>query len=216
MKRRSVFGLIAMTIMLTVVGCTARATALGGCTSEDLMPVIYLYPREDNTEISVKLDYNGTLTTLDPSFNIENGWKVTAGTNGKITLGENSYDYLYWEGVPNNQYNFFSGFCVKGEETEAFLNDKLNYLGLNDSETSAFISYWLPQMKDNDYNVISFQEGAYTNNARLTVEPAPDSVIRVFMAWYPSNKNVKILPQYLDSVSRSGYSVVEWGGNKVK
>ena len=71
-------------------------------------------------------------------------------------------------------------------------------------------------MKDNKYNVISFQEGAYTNNAKLEVTPKPDSVIRVFMAWYPSEKEVKILPQDISGASRSGFSVVEWGGNKVK
>ena len=216
MKKNSVFGLIAMTLMLSVVGLSAKATNLGGCESADAKPVIYLYPTQDNTEISVSLDYNGTLTTLDPAFNIEKGWKVTASPDGKITLGDKSYEYLFWEGVPDNQYNFFSGFCVKGSETETFLNEKLHYLGLNDTETKAFIDYWLPHMKDNEYNVISFQEGAYTNNARLKVEPEPESVIRVFMAWYPSQKHVKILPQYLDGSARHGYSVVEWGGNKVK
>ncbi len=216
MKKNSVFGLIATIAMLSVVGCTVKETNLGGCESADLKPVIYLYPTQDNTEITVTLDYNGTLTTLDPEFNIENGWKVTATTGSKITLGEKTYDYLYWEGNPNNQYNFFSGFCIKGSETESFLNEELHYLGLNDAETKAFIDYWLPQMKDNEYNVISFQEGAYTNNARLKIDPEPESVIRVFMAWYPSQKHVKILPQYLDGAARHGYSVVEWGGNKVK
>lgn len=215
MKKRSMASVVATALMLVAVGFTAKSTLIS-CDQPDLKPVIYLYPQQDNTEITVTLDYNGTLTTLDPAFNVENGWKVTAGTDGKITLGEQTYDYLFWEGIPNNQYNFFSGFCVKGADTEGFLKIQLPYLGLNEAETKAFIDYWLPQMKDNDYNVISFQEGAYTNNARLNVEPAPQSVIRVFMAWYPSQKHVKILPQYLDGANRSGYSVVEWGGNKVK
>ena len=213
MKKSSIFGIIAVLLMTAVVGCSNEQT---NDTGQDLKPVIYLYPQQDATQITVKLDYNGTLTTLDPAFNIENGWSVTANSNGQITLDDKTYGYLFWEGNPNNQYDFYSGFCIKGSETEDFLKSKLPYLGLNDSETSAFISYWLPMMKDNKYNVISFQEGAYTNNAKLEVTPRPDSVIRVFMAWYPSEKEVKILPQGISGASRSGFSVVEWGGNKVK
>lgn len=213
MKKRSFVGIIASLAMMAVVGCSTGTISAQGA---DLKPVIYLYPEQDGTEISVTLDYNGTLTTLDPEFNISNGWTVTANKDGQITLGDKQYKYLFWEGNPNNQYNFFSGFCVKGSDTENFLREKLAYLGLNSSESQEFIDFWLPQMKDNKYNVISFQEGAYTNNARLDVSPQPSSVIRVFMAWYPSEKEVKILPQYLDGASRSGFAVVEWGGNKVK
>ncbi|MBQ3797659.1 MAG: hypothetical protein II842_15520 [Butyrivibrio sp.] len=213
MKKRSFVGMIAVALMTVVVGCSNGMVQAEG---PDLKPVIYLYPQQDGTEITVKLDYNGSLTTLDPAFNTDNGWTVVANTNGQITLGEKSYNYLYWEGNPNNQYDFYSGFCIKGSDTESFLRSKLPYLGLNDSETNEFINYWLPMMKDNKYNVISFQEGAYTGNAKLDVTPKPDSIIRVFMAWYPSDKEVKILPQDISGASRSGFSVVEWGGNKVK
>ena len=42
--------------------------------------------------------------------------------------------------------------------------------------------YWLPRMQGNAYNLISFQSDRYTETARLTIEPEPDSVLRVFMA----------------------------------
>ena len=213
MKKRSVYGFIAVAILMAVVMCSNRAVYASG---PDLMSVIYLYPQQDATEITVTLDYNGTLTAQDPAFNVENGWSVVANTDGQITVGDKTFSYLYWEGNPSNQYDFYSGFCIKGSDTEDFLKSQLPYLGLNEAETSAFISYWLPMMKDNKYNVISFQEGAYTNNAKLDVYPKPDSIIRVFMAWYPSEKEVKILPQDIRGASRSGFSVVEWGGNKVK
>ncbi len=45
--------------------------------------------------------------------------------------------------------------------------------------------YWLPRMQDNAYNLISFQSGALHGAERLTIDPAPDSVLRVFMAWKP-------------------------------
>lgn len=216
MGKLKVLGILLAVTMVasSSFGCKACDEEVSG--GADLKPVIYLYPEQDGTEISVTLDYNGTLTEHRPEFNIDSGWKVTANKDGKITLGDATYDYLYWEGIPNNKYNFFSGFCVKGADTESFLYEKLAYLGLNETESKEFVDFWLPQMKDNTYNVISFQEGAYTNNAKLKVEPEPASTIRVFMAWYPSQKPVKILPQYLDPAQRHGYSVVEWGGNKVK
>ena len=71
-------------------------------------------------------------------------------------------------------------------------------------------------MEGNEYNVISFQDRTYKKNAKLTITPEPDSLIRVFMAWYPSDKFVKINPQALDKGSRDGFTVVEWGGNQVK
>ena len=40
---------------------------------------------------------------------------------------------------------------------------------------NAFIIYWLPKLEHNAYNLISFQSDAYTNAAKLTVTPAPDS-----------------------------------------
>ncbi|WP_292212768.1 hypothetical protein [Butyrivibrio sp.] len=185
-------------------------------TGRDLKPVIYLYPTEDNTEISVSLDYDGNLVELIPEFNAENTWNVTANTDGRITFEGQEYDYLFWEGDPDFSYDFFSGFCVAGQDTEAFLDEKLHALGLNDTETEEFMEFWLPMMQDNPYNMISFQTDSYTNGARLSVSPEPDSVIRVFMAWYPTDKFVKINPQYIEGADRSGFTVVEWGGNKVK
>ena len=41
------------------------------------------------------------------------------------------------------------GFCVKGEDTAAFLEDALSKLGLNRKEANEFIVYWLPLMEQN-------------------------------------------------------------------
>ncbi len=218
MRKRMVACLVLLGIIATTVcGCGGGSGNNGSSTdSGDLKPVIYLYPTEDDTDISVSLNYDGNLVELIPEFNAENTWNVKADKDGKITFEGSTYDYLFWEGDPNYSYDFYSGFCVKGSKTEKFLNEKLHMLGLNDAETAEFIEFWLPMMKDNAYNVISFQGNTYYNGAKLSVTPAPDSTIRVFMAWYPSEKNVKINPQYLETPERTGFTVVEWGGNKVK
>ena len=71
-------------------------------------------------------------------------------------------------------------------------------------------------MQDKPYNVISFQTNCYTDNAKLTITPKPDSMIRVFMAWYPSQEYVSIEKQELITPSRQGFTVVEWGGTQTK
>ena len=177
-------------------------------------PVIYLYP-EDTTEVSVTLDINGDLTTTYPKY--ENGWTVTADPDGTLTddLGK-SYNYLYWEAETDATFDMSEGFCVKGSETAEFLENALSELGLTRREANEFIVYWLPLMEGNEYNVISFQSEAYTDNAKLYVNPEPDTLIRVFMTWYGSKKPVEIKEQKLTAPERKGFTVVEWGGSMVK
>ena len=75
---------------------------------------------------------------------------------------------------------------------------------------------WLPKMQDNPYNLISFQSEAYTDAAKLDIDPTPDSVLRVFMAWKPLGRPQTIEPQTFASFERNGFTVVEWGGCEVK
>ena len=177
-------------------------------------PVIYLYP-EKETEVSVSLDLNGKLTCTYPEY--KSGWQVTAAPDGTLTDKKGqTYNYLYWEADLRANYNLSKGFCVKGEDTAAFLEIALSKLGLNRREANEFIVYWLPQMEQNPYNIISFQTSAYTDAAKLNVNPAPDTLIRVFMTFKASESYVEIPSQSLTAPARSGFTVVEWGGTQVK
>lgn len=177
-------------------------------------PVIYLYPEEE-TEISVTLIPDGRLTCTYPAYN--DGWTVTASPDGTLTDAKGrTYNYLYWEGETYARYDLSKGFCVKGEDTAVFLEDALEKLGLTRREANEFIVYWLPQMQDNPYNIISFQTGIYTNAAKLAVNPAPDTLIRVFMAWQASDTPVVLENQELSAPDRTGFTVVEWGGAEMK
>ena len=71
-------------------------------------------------------------------------------------------------------------------------------------------------MEPNPYNLITFQQEAYTDAAPLTVTPAPDSILRVFMAWQPLEAPVDIPAQTLPAFDRHGFALVEWGGAEVK
>ena len=175
-------------------------------------PVIYLYP-EAETDVSVSLSLNGQLTCTYPAY--RNGWQVTAAPDGTLTdAGGQTYNYLYWEGIVDAQWDFSQGFCVKGADTAAFLEESLAQLGLTRKEANEFIVYWLPLMEQNPYNLISFQKEAYTDGAKLQVSPAPDTTIRVFMAWQASENYVNLEPQELTAPERRGFTVVEWGGTE--
>lgn len=176
-------------------------------------PVIYLYP-EDTTDVSVKLTVDGRLTCTYPKY--EDGWKVVAHPDGTLTDEKGqTYSYLYWEALTDAEYDFSKGFCIKGEDTAEFLEDALAELGLNRREANEFIVYWLPRMEQNEYNIISFQTDAYTESARLDISPAPDTLIRVFMAYKPTQEFIEIEVQELDAPERVGFTVVEWGGAEV-
>lgn len=180
----------------------------------DYKPVIYLYP-EKKMDVSVNLTLDGRLTCTYPAYN--NGWTVTASPDGTLTDAKGqTYNYLYWEGETYAQYDLSNGFCVKGEDTAAFLEDALAKLGLTRREANEFIVYWLPLMEQNPYNIISFQTDIYTDAAQLEVNPAPDTLIRVFMAWQKANSYVELPGQELTAPERNGFTVVEWGGTEMK
>ena len=203
-------GTLTAALVLGLTGC-AEPSSDEPLTEK---PVIYLYPEQETT-VSVSLDYAGTLTATYPAY--EDGWTVTAEPDGTL-YDENGdeYSYLFWEGENNTDYDFSKGFCVAGADTADFLREKLAEIGLTPREYNEFIVYWLPKMQDNPYNLISFQSEAYTDAAKLDIDPTPDSVLRVFMAWKPLSKPQTIEPQTFTPFARDGFTVVEWGGCEVK
>lgn len=202
---------LTMTLLCTgiLVGCATSCSS--GQEANDLKPVIYLYPEEE-MQVSVKLNYNGQFTTTYPAY--EDGWTVIAEPDGMLTDVDTGREYycLFWEGISEAEYDLSTGFVVPGDETEEFLEEALATLGLTEREANEFIIYWLPQMEGNAYNLISFQGEEYCNNAQMEITPAPDSVIRVFMAWQGLDEPIEVEQQVLQSFERNGFTVVEWGG----
>ncbi len=194
--------------------------ALGSCdiverfAIKSYKPVIYLYP-EAKTDVSVQLTLDGKLTSTYPSYT--DAWSITASPDGTLTdkISGREYYCLYWEGELDTEYDFSTGTVVRGEDTAKFLEDALSKLGLTEREANEFIIYWLPQMEVNEYNLISFQSEAYTDAAKLNITPAPDTVIRVFMAWKKLDAPIEIEAQEFGAPVRNGFTVVEWGGSEV-
>lgn len=201
---------------ILMLAAGALTISLCGCREEAVSakPVLYLYPEEE-TQVEVTLDYDGELTCTWPESSGD--WKVTARPDGTLTdEAGNEYSYLFWEGeTAAMDYDFSQGFCVAGEDTGEFLREVLAQIGLTPKEYNEFIVYWLPQMRDSAYNLISFQAESYTDHARLAISPEPDSMLRVFMAWKPAEAAVEIEPQVFRTFEREGFTAVEWGGARV-
>ncbi len=226
MTKKKIRALAALALMLTALAaCRLRArpeskpvevepgAGPGHEVSID-KPVIYLHGY-DNEDVEVALEFSGTVTCSYPALE-GNKWKVTAKKDGTL-IGKDGreYEYLYWEGRAEAEFLFEKGFCVKGSETAKFLEKELEKLGLDRRETNDFITYWLPFMEGNKYNVVSFQTKAYSNVAKLTITPKPDKMFRVFMAFYPSDEPVELPEQNFSVPSRTGKIAVEWGGTEV-
>lgn len=201
-------------VILCIV--TACLMSLCGCRQDPApaKPVIYLYP-ERETQVHVQLDFNGEVTSVYPAY--QDGWDVLAKPDGTLIDSKTGREYycLFWEGISAVPYDYSTGYVVAGEDTEKFLEDSLRQLGLTDREANEFIIYWLPKMEPNAYNLISFQTDVYTDNAVLTIDPTPDTLLRVFMTFKALNVPVEIPPQELQYVERKGFTVVEWGGTEI-
>ena len=156
------------------------------------------------------------ITVSYPKYN--NSWDVTAYPNGKLIDNQTHRELygLYWEGKNYSSKFTNEGFVVKGEDTIKFLEEKLSVLGLTERESNEFIIYWLPKLENNKYNYIRFEDINTINSYMpLEVTPTTDTMIRVYMNYMPLDKYVSVKEQRLESVTRKGFTFVEWGGSEI-
>jgi hypothetical protein len=190
-------------------------------------PVIYVYP-EKTTEMKVQLDLKGPLTFTYPEY--AGQWKFIADSTGTLHFGEKKFNYIFWEGVTEISLEpkisntssgpaLPEGFYVPGDSSIQFLEEKLSAMNLNDQEKEDFITYWAPQLSANKFNFVHFIFNQEFNEcAKLTIEPKPDNVFRVFMVWNKADDadRTACKEQEIPKVQRKGLTVIEWGGTQKK
>ncbi len=178
-------------------------------------PVIYVYPDKKQI-VSVAVSIDGPFVAQYPKMH-EGAWRMVATPDGTLfdPTSEKRYSYLFWEGLSGSQFRIdpAQAFCIEGSAVESFLEQAAQRFALTDKERTDFVTYWLPAMAQNPYNLVQFVERAeYDKHARMTIEPKPDAVIRMFMifeaAQQPSSVGAPELPQQ----RRGKFTVVEWGG----
>ena len=166
---------------------------------------------------SIKLNFKKTkFKTIYPKFNGgKNIWNVYDKLNRDIIILNKTYPYLFWEAKSYVKQDMNKGFIVKSEDAVNFLEEKLKILGLNDKESTDFITYWLPILLKNKLSLCSFQTQEFFNNMQMIISPKPDSILRIFLSIKKIDHPINIEEQKLESFERKGFTVVEWGGSKI-
>lgn len=174
-------------------------------------PVIYLYPTV-TTPISVLLNWNKKTLISIPEYG--NGWYVVAHPDGKLDIDWAQYPYLFWEDTIRYPEPT-TWFVIPRSDVDGFLSEKLSFLWMNTWEISDFKEYWIPHMQDAPYYRISFLSTEdMDRSAPISISPQPDSTLRIFMDFSEHGSPLDIPEQSLVPFTRTGFSVIEWGGKK--
>ena len=189
-------------------------------------PVLYVYPEREQS-LTVSLDVEGELGTVYPApdalettdWGTRASWMVTASPDGTLMdQGGRTYPSLFWDGEMTLEAPE-QGFIVAREDAVPFLEEKLGQLGLSDKEAADFITYWAPRIRANDYTFVSFDASSYAQQVTYSFadeagnQVVPDTFIRVFMTIRAADANEEVTPQVFGPTpTRSGFTVVEWGG----
>ena len=188
-------------------------------------PVLYLCPTR-TMDLSVSLDYEGTLTYTypTPQTQVDGSitWHVTAAPDGDLTdaVGRH-YPSLFWEGEGAATLVQNEGFVVEADAATGFLEDKLSMLGLSDREAAEFITFWGPRIAERGKALVTFASEEFARQAvyRLT-DPSsgagivPDTFIRVYIVVGDVPQTAVPEQKLEPGPTRTGFTVVEWGGTE--
>lgn len=191
-------------------------------------PAIYLYPKEKTlVNVKVKTKY---LTYTDPVYQSETGWNVIAYPTGEmINTGKNedslgnlnsldgSFDYLYYESKAPDKLikKPTKGFVVEYEQLENLYSEILPKLGLNQTQTNDFISYWKKALHYSPYYFVGIMDQENINSIEpLEINPKPDLVNRVRIYFEKLDRPIEVSAPTLTNYQQpvTSYHVVEWGG----
>lgn len=181
-------------------------------------PVIYVYS-PTSTPVHLELDLKGEMLFTYPTY--KKGWDFTTDANGNISMNNQQYKYLFWEGetaINSSKMNWNEGFVVEKENLLSFFEEKLTIMGLSSTEQQDYITYWIPLMTKNKKNYVHFIfNEEYNEYANISIAPKPDNMLRVFMLWMNAENfaDGKIQGQAIPSFKREGFTIVEWGGSQL-
>jgi hypothetical protein len=191
-------------------------------------PAIYLYP-EKKMQVNVQVEIpHGEFLYTDPMYP-KGGWKVVAHPSGKIeyigknltdskgvvNYGDGVFPYLYYEGKIADSVveKPTKGFVIAYNQHSSFFDELLPKLGLNQKESQEFKDYWLKALPKASYYFIGIIPKSNLDEIEpLTVTPQQDTTIRVTLYFEALSEFKVVTPPAVTTPTRSGFTVVEWGG----
>ncbi|MDD2225144.1 MAG: hypothetical protein PHP97_03195 [Candidatus Shapirobacteria bacterium] len=174
-------------------------------------PVIYLYPTK---ETQIKVQVGAQITKSEPTYP-NDGWVVIAKPNGELIYQNQTYSYLFWEGLGNGLYPDYKnkGIVVAQKDLISTLYSQLSQLGLNQKESADFMEFWQSKLPTTPFIRLTWLGTKDMDIlAPLTVNPQPDTRIRIFLEFQGLQNPVKLIPQKLSAPAREGFTLIEWGG----
>ena len=183
-------------------------------------PIIYVYNNLKDKNVAVNIQKKtGEPVWLEYPTSTNGTWYISADGKGNIYYNNRYYNYLFWEDRQQLPFKFDVGFCVKGVDSAAFLEEALTKLGLNQKEQNDFITYWLPKMVKNEYNIIKFNPEEFCDMYKLHSIPEAMNTIDVYMIFRGVPEYTDIQPQDLTSINcpdRGQLTLVQWGGSEIR
>ncbi len=186
-------------------------------------PVIYVYA-DEATDLELKLNTEAELSFTYPAY--QDGWRVQVDPSKGLSVEGKNYPYLFWEGLNhgNLQYAIVDqqlvGEVIHTDTIISYLEDQLQTYGLNAKETTDFITFWGPVLRQQSYVFVQFVvDSGYDRIASLESSVLLDNERRVFMQYESfderPNLNVTHTQPPAESIDRNGLTLIEWGGAEV-
>ncbi len=192
-------------------------------------PVIYCYS-DQTTKFDFQLIPKGELTFAYPSLNSNQTWQIKLENN--VLSDQKSlqnYPYLFWESQQKN-INFelasikqskdeICGSIISKANIVSYLDSTLTALGFNFREKTDFITFWAPQMQEDNYYLIQFVQNSQCEKfSQYKINPTPDHLNRIYMLFAGNNQldfPFEVVPQQLNPLERNGFYFVDWGGIEI-
>lgn len=189
-------------------GCdVATDTILVNWTQVD-KPNIYLYPDKNmNLSLTLNFPFGGEVIKSLPEYH--DGWNVFVDISGKI---DNAYDYLFYESIQPDVWQYEKGWCIKRESLKDFFETNMKEYNFNEKEIADFINYWIPLLSDYAYYNIYPQQNSQINKViQMNFSVQPDNLFRLFYGIKGISEFKSLQEPEIKKIQRNGFTVVEWG-----
>ncbi|RJO71856.1 MAG: carboxypeptidase regulatory-like domain-containing protein [Myxococcales bacterium] len=172
-------------------------------------PNLYLYPTQ-TTEVSVTLGLCWTCEVTQSIPEYGQGWQVTVSPDGLI---DGQYRYLFYEAEIPHRFPLAEGWAVPAADVAEFFDQTLTAYGFTPAETADFVDYWSVHLPLAPFYAVYPLSAAQILDplAELFIEPAPDSLFRLWFVISPETSARPLLAPAIAPMTRQGFTAVEWG-----
>lgn len=172
-------------------------------------PNIYLYPKyKTKMDVSLMMPEGGCICESDPQY--PDQWQnIKVRPSGLIN---NEYEYLFYEAILPDRWQYDTGWSVKKNDLTAFFRANLAQYGFVDHEIDDFIDYWIPILQEHPYyNIYPQYTAKIDEMVVLNISKKPESVLRLFYVIVAAPEKEDIPIPTIPAFDAKGFVVREWG-----